>query len=486
MKNDREALERLAAEDPEAFKKAVREVGSRAFVPHPGGQRTVLTNESRFRTLAAGRRWGKTKLAAHEVVSRARQPNQMIWWVANTYKNVGRGYREVVNQLPPSWLAKPAPSYTSTNKILQLKNGTMIEFYSGGSPDALAGEGVNFVVVDEGALIADMVWQQLIRPTLMDTGGDALLISTPRGHNWFWEMWRLGQEERSGYASWQFPQTANPYVPDEETESARLELPEIIFRQEIMAEFLAAGASIFGLGIERRGAIVDEIVDPIGNIFVGVDLAKKEDFTVISASREVDRMPVYFERFNAMDWPTIQQRVRNAITTLEGEPDVEQVTTLVDSTGVGEVVYDNLTAQGLDIKPITFTNQNKEQMARLLAADLEKGEAHILGDMKSEFESYEFSLTPSGKYQFEAASGHDDMVAAKMLEHWGMVHEGGQGIEVLDIQRDGDLDGSEEASWIDRIVREKVVLEPDDPLTIMSRPEAWDSFTGAGGGFALR
>lgn len=481
--SDRAALERLAREDPAAFQKAVREVGKRAFVPHPGGQRTVLTNHSRFRTLAAGRRWGKTKLAAHEVVSRARKPGQMIWWVANTYKNVGRGYREVVNQLPPSWLAKPAPSYTSTNKILQLKNGTMIEFYSGGSPDALAGEGVDFVVVDEGALIADMVWQQLIRPTLMDTGGDALLISTPRGHNWFWEMWRLGQEGRDGYSSWQFPQTANPYVPDEETEAARLELPEIIFRQEIMAEFLAAGASIFGLGIERPGALVDDIVDPIGNIFVGVDLAKKEDFTVISAAREVDRKPVYFERFNQMDWPTIEERVKAAINQLEGEPDVEQVTTLVDSTGIGESVHDHLTALGLDVIPIQFTNQKKEQMARLLAADLEKGQAFVLGDMQTEFESYEFSLTPSGRYQFEAATGHDDMVDAKMLEHWGMVHEGGQGIEVLDINRDGDLEGSEEATWVDRMVRERAVLKPDDPLSIMARPEVWSGFSGGGGGF---
>lgn len=480
--NDREALERLAREDPAAFQKAVREVGKRAFVPHAGGQQTVLSNQTRFRTLAAGRRWGKTKLAAHEVISRARKPGQMIWWVANTYKNVGRGYREVVNQLPPSWLAKPAPSYTSTNKILQLKNGTMIEFYSGGSPDALAGEGVDFVVVDEGALIADMVWQQLIRPTLMDTNGDALIISTPRGHNWFWELWRLGQEGREGYASWQFAQTANPYVDAAETASAKLELPEIIFRQEIMAEFLAAGASIFGLGIERPGAIIDEIADPMGNVFVGIDLAKKEDFTVISAAREVDRMPVYFEKFNQMDWPTIQNRVKVAIESLEQEPDVEGVTVLVDSTGVGEVVYDNLTAQGLDVKPITFTNQNKEQMARLLAADLEKGEAHILGDMKPEFESYEFSLTPSGKYQFEAATGHDDMVSAKMLEHWGLVHEGGQGIEVLDVNREGPV--SEEAGWVERMVRQDVIPKADSPLDIMRRPEVWSSFSSTPGGFS--
>lgn len=466
-------LEALARDDPTAFRAAARRVaaGTRAFIPHAGGQQTILDSTARFRTLAAGRRWGKTKVAAHEIVRRAQKPNQMIWWIANTYKNVSRGYREVVNQLPPSWLAKPAPSYTSTTKILQLKNGTMIEFYSGGSPDALAGEGVDFVVVDEAALIADNVWQQLIRPTLMDTGGEAFLISTPRGHNWFWQMWKLGQEGKAGYASWRFPQTANPYVPQAETEAAELELPHIIFRQEIMAEFLAAGASIFGLGIDREGAIVDEIVEPLGNIFVGVDLAKKEDFTVITADRETDGLPCYFERFNQIDWPTQQKRIAYAVQELEETPGVEGVTVLMDSTGIGDVVYDNLSAAGVEITPIKFTNQSKEQMARLLAADLEHGKAYVLSDMLEEFESYEFTLTANGRYQFEAATGHDDMVSAKMLAHWGRVHEGGQDIEVFAIDRD---DPNEEARILETILIPARPEKPDSPQDIMQRAEAWD------------
>lgn len=465
-------LRALAKEDPEAFRSAARRFAARQFRPHPGGQEDILRSEARFRTLAAGRRWGKTKVAAHEVVRRARKPNQMLWWVANTYKNVSRGYREVVNQLPASWLAKPAPAYTSTTKILQLKNGTMIEFYSGGSPDALAGEGVDFVVVDEAALIADTVWQQLLRPTLMDTGGEAFIISTPRGHNWFWQMWKLGQEQKAGYASWRFDQTANPYIPQSETDAARDELPEIIFRQEIMAEFLAAGASIFGLGLERQGAIIDEIVEPRGHVFMGIDLAKKQDFTVITADREEDGLPCYFERFQDLDWPTQQRRIGYAIQELEETPGVEGVTALLDSTGIGDVVYDNLTAMGVEVKPIDFNGNRKEQMARLLAADLEHGRGHILTDMREEFESFEFTLTPSGHYKFEAASGHDDMVAAKMLAHWGRVHEGGQNIEIVTIDRD---DPDAEAALRETILIPTRPEKPDLPSEIMKRPEAWDN-----------
>jgi len=472
MANERARAEALAHDNPEALERARNELRKRLLIPHSGGQEDILNSEARFRTLAAGRRWGKTKVAAHEIVRRARKPNQMIWWIANTYKNVSRGYREVVNQIPPSWLAKPAPAYTSTTKILQLKNGTMIEFYSGGSPDSLAGEGVDFVVVDEAALIPDNVWQQLIRPTLMDTGGDAFIISTPRGHNWFWQMWKLGQEGKRGYESWRFAQTDNPYIPQAETDAAQEELPTIIFRQEIMAEFLAAGASIFGMGLERDGSIIDEIVEPQGNIFVGIDLAKKQDFTVITADREADGMPCYFERFQELDWPTQQNRIAVAIEELENKPGVEGVTALLDSTGIGDVVYDNLTAAGVEVKPIQFTNQSKEQMARLLAADLEHGRARILSDMREEFESYEFTLTASGRYQFEAATGHDDMVAAKMLAHWGRVHEGGQDIEIVAIERD---DPSAEARLRETILDPARFTVPDSPQDIMNRPEAWDN-----------
>lgn len=476
--SERSRAEALGRDNPDALARARNELRDRLLIPHAGGQEDILRSEARFRTLAAGRRWGKTKVAAHEIVRRARKPNQMIWWIANTYKNVSRGYREVVNQLPPSWLAKPAPAYTSTTKILQLKNGTMIEFYSGGSPDSLAGEGVDFVVVDEAALIADNVWQQLIRPTLMDTGGEAFIISTPRGHNWFWQMWKLGQENKPGYESWRFAQTDNPYVPAAETQSAKEELPTIIFQQEIMAEFLASGASIFGLGLERDGAIIDDIVEPRGNVFVGIDLAKKQDFTVITADREEDGMPCYFERFQDLDWPTQQNRIAYAIQELEDTPGVDGVTAMIDSTGIGDVVYDNLTAAGVDVTPVQFTNQSKEQMARLLAADLEHRRAHILSDMREEFESFEFTLTSSGRYQFEAASGHDDMVAAKMLAHWGRVHEGGQGVEIVAIERDDPA--------LEAALREAILIPTRpaiaDPIgDIINRPEAWERFGALGG-----
>jgi phage FluMu gp28-like protein len=439
----------------------VDDILKRTFVPHEGGQKDVMDSDARFRIIRAGRRWGKTELAAAEVISFALEnPDSMVWWVANRWKNTRRGYRKVLQQLPHVLLEKSPPSDTSTELVLRFRNGTNIEFYSGESPDSLAGEGVDFIVIDEAALIREHVWFQLIRPTLMDTGGKAMMISTPRGRNWFWQLWQRGQ--RGGdYASFHFRQQDNPYVPNEESEEARESLPKIFYEQEIEALFVSNAASIFDFD---DSVIVDELVEPYGQIFMGIDLAKKEDYTVLSASRASDRLPVYHERLQDVSWNIQRDLIVEAVRELEAQPGVESVTTLIDSTGIGDVVFDHLEEAGLDVVPMNFgAGRWKENAVKLLAADLEHGLAHVLVDQVEEFESYEYELTPAGRYKFEAATGHDDEVSAKLLEHWGMVHEGPPDSRPVD-----EPPQPKPATLI-----QEFTVAPDSPADIMGRVEAW-------------
>jgi len=458
-------LRELAEHDPEALEYALYALKGTLFVPHPA-QVPVIESRARFRALAAGRRFGKTKLGAREIVRAARKPNTMNWWIANSYKNVARGYKEVVRQIPRDLLAKEAPVSTSTSLILQFKNGATIEFYSAGNPEALAGEGVDFMIVDEAGLIENRVWNQLLRPTLMDTLGDALMISTPRGHNWFWDVWKRGQEGVKNHESWQFSQADNPFIDPEETQSAKEELPELMYRQEILAEFIAGGASIFATGITTEGAVLDYLAEPRGNIYVGIDLADKEDFTVISACREDDHRPVLHERFNQLGWVNQKQQIADAVNALSVKPGVDSVTVMMDSTGLGDVVYEELTYMGIDVIPQKFENKWKEQAVKLLAADLEHGRAYIMADQKPEFEGYEYTVTDAGKYKFAAASGHDDEVSAKLLEHWALRHMGPPEITVYDL--------APEAAIVEPIHDPgERGLPPDTANEILNRPEVW-------------
>ena len=116
---------------------------------------------------------------------------------------------------------------------------------SADNPQSLRGEGLNYVVMDEAAFMKPEVWTEALRPSLSDTLGRALFISTPRGRNWFWEQHQRGVRGEADYQSFYFPTSANPHIPAGEIEAARQELPEIIFRQEYLAEFIDDAGSVF-------------------------------------------------------------------------------------------------------------------------------------------------------------------------------------------------------------------------------------------------
>lgn len=460
-RNDFEALQ---VADPQAAAELKESVDKRVFRPHDGGQKDVLRSTARFRVVRAGRRWGKTKVAARIEIRKALdKPGSMNWWIANSYRNVRRGYKEVVRQIPPELLAKPAPASTAQDLALDFVNGSRIEFYSAGNPDALAGEGVDFVVADEAALWpkGEEVWYQLVRPTLADHYGNGLLISTPRGRNWFYDLDMKGRmASEPEFESWHFRQTDNPYIPQSETDALRDEMPDVLFRQEIMGEYVANAASIFDLSTPNSVIGFEE--EPEGHIYIGIDLARKNDFSVITAVRESDRLPVYHTKFKDIKWPIQRERIIDVIAEIEGYPAVTGTTVMLDQTAVGDVVVEELQDEGHDVLGLVFTNQWKRKAVVRLSKDLELGNAHILEVQREEFESYEYEITEAGNYKFEAATGHDDEVSAKLLEHWALTEEGSP-----------DFKTDTEVPELDGEVTE-VTLVADTPGEIASHEGAWN------------
>lgn len=447
---------------------ALDHVSNYVLVPHVN-QRPILDSEARFKVVSAGRRFGKTLVSARILVKKAiEKPGMLGWWVAPEYKNVKRGYAAVVAQIPPMLLSKPAPPPTSQHLELNFKNGSRIEFYAGSNPDALAGAGVDFAVIDEAALVphGEHVWDQLIRPTLMDRKGGALFISTPRGKNWFWRLYKKGMSKARGdkdWEAWHYTSLDNPTIPDieQEVRDSRDTMPDMLFQQEIMAEFMSSAASIFNL--EHPTAIVPQLSPPVGSIVMGIDLAKKQDFTVITASRVSDRMPVYHRRFNAIKWTEQRTIIKDSIQELL-DAGADDVRVGVDATGVGDAIADDLEAEGLDVDRIMFTNQWKERTVGLLAKDLQNGEAHVLESASEEFRHYEYSLTPAGRYKFESSVGHDDEVSAKLIEHYLMSKLHTADVRVIHHIEAKVTDSGETAA---------AVTGPDDPRDIMDRPGAW-------------
>lgn len=425
-------LEALLQTNPQKAMEIIAKVGRSVIKPHGGGQIDVWEANERFQIVCAGRRWGKTKIAVKKALRECRKDRQIVWWVAPTYKVVRRAYRETLKQIPPGVLAKPAPPPTADGRlILTFKSGSRMEFYSAENPESMVGEGVNYVVVDEAAVMNERVWLQIIRPTLMDTKGSALLISTPRGLNWFYDVWVRGQDEQqSAYRSWRFPTAASPYIDDEEIREAEQTLPAAVYEQEILAEFVSNAAAVFRFDEKTAVKGMIEVAKDMP-VVMGIDLAKHRDFTVLTAVDSTTRRAVYHDRFNAVSWPLQRQRIRDAVHGLEQQG--ATVTCMVDSTGIGDVIFDDMEVEGFDVIPIKFTPQWKQMAVYLLSADLERGGAFILPEQLNEFRQYRYEVSETtGRMKFAAPEGaYDDEVAAKMLEHWGVIHFGAPNVELF-------------------------------------------------------
>lgn len=431
---DYERLRALFEADPESFRSLLTKVTKKTIVPH-AAQLPVIESSARFKVMNCGRRFGKTVIAARMLVTKSRQPNKMLWWCAPTYKIVKRGYAEVLKQLPDGVLTHEPPPESNFDAgrsvILRFKNGTKMEFYSAERPEGMLGAGVDFVVMDEAAIMGARIWNQIISPTLMDHEGGALMISTPRGHNWFYRCWQKGQDpQQPDWESWTFTTQDNPTLPEGEADRMAADMPRMEADQEIFAKFIAAGSSVFHLpdtSIQNSRILPNGLIEnylPTGFVVLGIDLARTNDYTVLYGARMSDRRNCYFERMQAVTWPEQKRRVRRAVATLL-RSGAENVMLMIDSTGVGDPVREDLEYEGYDVVGINFTT-HKVNMVRLLAKDLEESQAFILADAQmDEFRDYGMALTAAGRMTYSAPEGeHDDVVSAKMLSHWGVINEG--------------------------------------------------------------
>ncbi len=198
-------------------------------------QRIISDDPNRFRVAACGRRFGKSFLSINELAKYSRHPNQKCLYVAPTYRQAKQViWDELKNRLyAVKWIKK----VNESDLNIQLKNGSVIYLRSADNREALRGAKYNFIVMDECADIHEETWHQILRPTLSDTQGHALFIGSPKGRNWFFDLYSLSGEE--GWQSWQFTTEEGGNVPVEEIEAAKRDLDAKTYEQEYLSQFVS-------------------------------------------------------------------------------------------------------------------------------------------------------------------------------------------------------------------------------------------------------
>ncbi len=384
------------------------------FNPHQIQEEIILDN-SRFKILNAGRRFGKSLLGAYIATYEILQSNKKVWIVAPTNSLTEKIWRELYKWFigPLNPLVKQIYIGNGNLRIV-LKNESWLECKSTHDPTSLIGEGLDLLIADEASRIKEVAWHESLRPTLSDRVGKLVAISTPRGSkNWFYKEFRRGINKDLGFKSWTMPTNANPYFPEIEWEQIKKEYGEDnpIFRQEFLAEIIDDTGAVFR---NIRKCIGGDLEDSRANerYSIGIDLAKSLDFTVKIVIRHSDRQVVYFERYNNV---TYDEQIEKIISLSKK---YNNANILIDSTGVGDPVFDILKKKGANVKPFKFTNPSKENLIRNLMIAMENLEVKYpeIDVLLNELEVFEYKLGSSGVFRYEAPDGeHDDCVIALAL-----------------------------------------------------------------------
>jgi phage terminase large subunit-like protein len=380
------------------------------WYPH-AGQRAFLESRAPIRVLACGRRWGKTEVIAAEIASLLLEPApRQILLVAPSMEQALIPFERVAGMLrqcqqAPLMRRNPAPVLRLGQSRLWARSIARGGLY-------LRGRKAHLIVVDEAAYVPEAIVMEVLLPMLSDTGGRLALVSTPRGKNYFYRLYREGQEGNRQIWSMRSPSWHNPLLsPATLLIQAQL-MSERQFQVEYGAAFLDDAGQVFRTEWVDRALMLP--IQPEGEVVAGVDWARARDWTAVAILQGSQQAACMLEsrRWQGLDWAEQIERLAQLLT----QYGVQRV--LCDRTGLGDPLVEALQKAVLAaVEGVVFTRAVKQHLVEGLALMLEQARLHLLPDMALLQELYHFEMetTPNG-LRFEAAHGfHDDLVMALAL-----------------------------------------------------------------------
>jgi len=232
----------------------------------------VWQDPHRFKVIAAGRRCGKSNLSIKKIIAAGLEApaGSAVLYVGPTQSQVRQiAWEAILEQ------GREVIKSAHVNSLdITLATGVKIHLRSAENPDTLRGLKLHFAVIDEAAFIKDdNLWSRIIRPALSDLKGGAWFISSPSGRNWFYDLYKVGQnQEDMDWKSWHKTTFDNPTIDPDEIESAKKTLSSFSFKQEFLASFDNAGQDVF-----KEEWLKTKPEPSYGEYVIAIDLAGFEE-----------------------------------------------------------------------------------------------------------------------------------------------------------------------------------------------------------------
>ena len=322
-----------------------------------------------------------------------------VAWVAPTYRNSRPLWRFAEQMTAP---VADQLRIRRAERTIEFPSGGYLSIYSADSPDSIRGEAFDLVIVDEAAMMDERVWYDVLMPTLADRRGRAMLISTPRGRNWFWHEYERCKQEN---AAWRAPSTDNPLPSIREAAARARELvSDRTYRQEWLAEFVDEAGGVF-----RGVRACVRAVEPRGPFALGVDIGRDEDYTAVAVFDISQSAVLKVARWRHEDYTRTVQR----IAQIAREYQAAEV--VVEQNAAGAPVMDYLASQNIPVLGAMTTASTKRAIIERLAWAIERGEIVLPDDdyVLTELEQFSQRRRKDGTYEYSAPAGmHDDCVMA--------------------------------------------------------------------------
>jgi len=374
-------------------------------------QRDVIDDPHQYKVVVWHRKAGKTTLALIEMFKQS-QRRVGTYWIVFPFLDEGRDtvWQNLLTKIiPSSFIEKKNENLMS----IKLTNGSYIRIKGSDHPEALRGPNVCGIVMDEFSRMRPETWA-ILSPMIVATKGWAIFVSTPAGKNHLYDFYKRGISDQVNWKrwrSWYMTVHDSGLLTQEEMDAEYENIGPEMYSQEYLCAWLEGAGQVFR-GVDKVLTAVEQ--GPISEhlYVIGCDIAKLQDFTVITVFDRQNNMQVFQDRFTRIDWPLQKRRIAEVSKLYNG------AMVSLDATGIGDSMSDELTYLGVSVNPVKITEPQKRVMIDKLQTWIQNRWISILPKKETinELGDYAYKKGPTGRYTYSAPSGrHDDIVISLCL-----------------------------------------------------------------------
>ena len=346
-----------------------------------------------------------------ELIKQAHLRVGVYWHIFPTYSEakdaVWRDPFMLFNIVPKQVIEKT----NEAELVVYFKNKSILQLKGADKPERLLGAGPVGVVLDEFAEMKAETWDRIIQPIVRANGGWCWFVGTPKGKNHLFKHYQMGLLASTEWKSFLLKASQSGIFTDEQLHNAKQTMSQALYSQEMECDFLEGEGIVFR-GV--REACTSTPQPPIREhlYVIGVDLAKVTDFTVIVVYDRKTNQQVYQARWQHLEWPYQKAKIKEIAKYYNN------ALVVLDATGLGDPIADDLIKDRIAVEPFKITEQSKKELIEKLAIWIEQKKITMIPMEKTlqEFDVFSYEISITGRVRYGAPVGfNDDIIIAHSL-----------------------------------------------------------------------